>query len=210
MPAPTGRRRSTLAVLVAQPGATRLHRVDVSCPSWRPGSRLRCLARHPAALGPASTIEVVTGDLFEPASLTPPSPASRSRITSCTPWARTDNYRERVRFALPQPFGAVARQAVVRRIVYLGGPPRAKRHSSAHLESRLRRRRILRAVACRSWNSGVRCDRVGQFSFEPIRALCRGPCRFGGPRALGARHWRSQSVSSRDVLAYSCGCTEPA
>jgi len=135
--------RSTPAVLVT--GATGYIGGRLVPVLEASGIRLRCLARHPAALRSrvASSTEVVAGDLFEPASLDAALAGIEVAYYLVHSMGAHGNYREKDRVAA-RNFGAAARRAGVRRIVYLGGLAAGDEALSAHLESRLETGRILR------------------------------------------------------------------
>src|SRR4051812_19343616 len=86
------------------------------------GIRLRCLARHPAALesrvGPST--EVVEGDLFDPATLERALAGIDIAYYLVHSMGASGDYSENDR-AAARNFGEAARRAGVRRIVYLGG-----------------------------------------------------------------------------------------
>ena len=113
------------------------------------------------------------------------------------------NYREKD-CAAARNFGAAARRAGVRRIVYLGGLAAGDEALSAHLESRLETGRILRdsGVPVVEFRASVVIG-SGSLSFELIRALVE---RL--PIVTSARAGVStlaQPIGIDDVLAYLAG-----
>ncbi len=86
------------------------------------GVRLRCLARHPAALASrvSPTTGVVAGDLFDPASLDRALAGIDVAYYLVHSMGAHGDYLEKDRVAA-RNFGEAARRAGTRRIVYLGG-----------------------------------------------------------------------------------------
>ena len=135
--------------------------------------RLRCLARHPAALTSrvAPTTEVVAGDLFDPASLEGALAGIDVAYYLVHSMGAHGDYREKDRVAA-RNFGEAARRAGVKRIVYLGGLAAGGEPLSPHLESRLETGHILResGVPVVEFRASVVIG-SGSLSFELIRAL---------------------------------------
>lgn len=137
------------------------------------GRRVRCLARRPEYLsgraGPAT--EVIGGDLLRPGTLPPVLEGVRTAFYLVHSMGSTGAFEEEDRRAAGN-FAAAARQAGVRRIIYLGGLGAAEEGLSPHLRSRQEVGGILRS-------SGVpvvelRASIVigsGSLSFEMVRAL---------------------------------------
>src|SRR3954452_17593614 len=86
------------------------------------GIRLRCLARHPAALESRvrPSTEVVAGDLFDPSTLDRALAGIDVAYYLVHSMGAHGDYSENDRLAAYN-FGQAARRAGVRRIVYLGG-----------------------------------------------------------------------------------------
>src|SRR6185436_7670681 len=86
------------------------------------GVRLRCLARHPAALASrvSQRTEVVAGDLLDPVSLDRALAGIDVAYYLVHSMGAHGDYLEKDR-AAARNFGNAARQEGVRRIVYLGG-----------------------------------------------------------------------------------------
>src|SRR5688500_11894357 len=108
------------------------------------GIRLRCLARHPAALASrvAPTTEVVAGDLLDPASLDRALAGVDVAYYPVHSMGAHGGYAETDRVAA-RHFGDAARRAGVRRIVYLGGLATGDVALSKHLGSRIETGEVL-------------------------------------------------------------------
>ena len=137
------------------------------------GYQVRCLARRPDYLEQrvGSETEVVRGDLLEPASLAPALNGIDAAYYLVHSMGSSGDFEDLDRQAAAN-FGDAARQAGVRRIIYLGGLGEEREDLSPHLRSRQETGETLRA-------SGVpvvelRASIVlgsGSLSFELIRAL---------------------------------------
>jgi uncharacterized protein YbjT (DUF2867 family) len=98
------------------------------------GHRVRCLARRPDELRarvPAG-VEVVAGDLLDPASLPPALQGVESAFYLVHSMGAASEFEERDR-AAATAFARAAREAGVARVVYLGG---LGDDDSPHLRSR--------------------------------------------------------------------------
>jgi uncharacterized protein YbjT (DUF2867 family) len=136
------------------------------------GRRLRCMVRRPAQLASRVAVgtEVIAGDVLDPASLAPALAGVHTAYYLVHSMAASGDYDRRDREGAAA-FGRAAREAGVRRIVYLGGLGHGP-DLSRHLASRQEVGRVLR-------ESGVpmvelRASIVigsGSLSFELIRAL---------------------------------------
>ncbi len=136
------------------------------------GRRLRCLARRPAELAARVAVgtEVVAGDVLDAASLPPALAGVHTAYYLIHSMAASRDYARRDREGA-EAFARAARDAGVRRIIYLGGLGQGP-DLSRHLSSRQEVGRVLR-------ESGVptvelRASIVigsGSLSFELIRAL---------------------------------------
>jgi uncharacterized protein YbjT (DUF2867 family) len=108
------------------------------------GYHARCLARHPEVLAArhGSDLEIVRGDVLDPETL----PAAMAGVYAAfylvhSMGSRGNFAEEDVRAA--RQFGAAAREAGVKRIVYLGGLGSAGDALSDHLRSRQQTGRAL-------------------------------------------------------------------
>jgi uncharacterized protein YbjT (DUF2867 family) len=164
------------------------------------GYRVRCLSRHPNALSQrvAQTTKVVKGDVLDAASLATSMAGVHAAYYLVHSMASANSFEEEDRSAA-HAFATAARDAGVRRIVYLGGLGSGS-ELSAHLRSRQEVGRILR-------ESGVptielRASIVigsGSASFEMIRALVEKLPVMITPRWVKTR---SQPIAVEDVIAY--------
>lgn len=167
----------------------------------RDGRRIRCMARHPDFLRSRvrSTTEVVAGDVLDASSLAPALSEVETAYYLIHSMGSRGGFEAQDREAA-QNFGAAARAAGVRRIVYLGGLGDEADHLSAHLRSRHEVGEILRA-------SGVpvvelRASIVigsGSLSFELIRALVERLPVMVAPRWVSTP---AQPIAISDLLAY--------
>jgi uncharacterized protein YbjT (DUF2867 family) len=167
----------------------------------RAGAPLRCLARRPEALaGVAVSTEVAKGDCLDPATL----PAALEAVE--TAYYLVHSMGSGQDFAAldetaARNFGEAAREAGVRRIVYLGGLGAAEGAAlSEHLRSRHQTGDVLRA-------SGVpvvelRASIVigsGSLSYEMVRALVERLPVMVCPRWVQVR---TQPIAVDDLIAY--------
>jgi uncharacterized protein YbjT (DUF2867 family) len=165
------------------------------------GLRVRCLARRPAALvAPSATgREVVRGDASTGEGLAEALRGVETAYYLIHSMGSPGGFEELDRRAARR-FGRAAREAGVRRIVYLGGLADERRELSPHLRSRIEVGRLLRA-------SGVpvielRASIVigsGSLSFEMIRALVEGLPLLVTPRWVSTL---AQPIGIDDLLAY--------
>jgi uncharacterized protein YbjT (DUF2867 family) len=165
------------------------------------GWRVRCLARQPENLLPRVPpgVEVERGDLLEADSLRPALTGVEAAYYLVHSMGATGNFEEQDRQAA-RNFGAAARSAGVRRIIYLGGLAEERQHLSAHLRSRHEVGRTLR-------ESGVPVIELrasiiigsGSLSFEMIRALVERLPVMVTPRWVRVA---AQPIAIDDVLAY--------
>ena len=165
------------------------------------GVRLRCLARHPAALASrvSRTTEVVAGDLLDPVSLDRALAEIEVAYYLVHSMGAHGDYLERDRVAA-RNFGDAARRAGVRRIVYLGGLATGDAALSRHLTSRIETGQVLRAsgVPVVEFRASVVIG-SGSLSFELIRALVDRLPIMICPRWVSTL---AQPIGIDDVLAY--------
>ena len=165
------------------------------------GWQVRCLARqreHLSSRVPAG-VEVVQGDLFDAASLVPAMQSVEAAYYLVHSMGATGDFETLDRQAA-ENFGAAAKRAGVRRIIYLGGLGEADGKLSAHLRSRHQVGETLRA-------SGVPVVELrasiilgsGSLSFEMIRALVERLPVMVMPRWVRVN---AQPIAIGDVLAY--------
>ena len=166
----------------------------------RDGSAVRCLCRHPEALGwrVAPGTEVVQGDLLQPASLD----AAFSGVDTAFYLVHSMNSGEEFEVEerrAAHNFAVAARKTGVRRIIYLGGLAHGP-GLSAHMRSRVETGNILRA-------SGVPVIELqasivigsGSASFEMIRALVERLPIMITPRWVNTA---AQPIAIEDVIDY--------
>ena len=165
------------------------------------GVRLRCLARHPAALKSrvAPTTQLVTGDLFDPASLDRALAGIDVAYYLVHSMGAHGDYLEKDRMAA-RTFGEAARRAGVRRIVYLGGLANDEGALSKHLRSRIETGEVLResGVPVVEFRASVVIG-SGSLSFELIRALVERLPVMICPRWVSTL---AQPIGIDDLLAY--------
>lgn len=164
------------------------------------GDRIRCLARRPAELRARleSDIEVVAGDVLDPASLDRALAGVDIAFYLVHAMGSRRDFDEKEREGASN-FARAARAAGVRLIVYLGGLGN-ERTLSRHLASRQEVGRVLR-------ESGVPTVELrasvilgsGSLSFELVRALVERLPVLITPRWVGQR---TQPIAIEDVIAY--------
>ncbi|RPI11095.1 MAG: SDR family oxidoreductase [Zetaproteobacteria bacterium] len=139
----------------------------------RAGHRVRCLARRPETLHGRVGVgtEVVAGDCLNPASLVPAQAGVHTAYYLVHSMGATKDFSALDREAARE-FGRAAREAGVRRIVYLGGLGEPSDELSAHLKSRQETGDILRqsGVPVVEFRASVVIG-SGSLSFEMVRAL---------------------------------------
>ncbi|MFI1760539.1 SDR family oxidoreductase [Streptomyces sp. NPDC020800] len=175
------------------------------------GHRVRCLARSPGKLRDhpwARQVEVVRGDVTDPDSVAEALRDVEVAYYLVHALGTGDDFEETDRRAA-RIFGARARAAGVRRIVYLGGltPDGVpERELSPHLRSRAEVGRILR-------DSGVPTTVLraaviigsGSASFEMLRYLTERLPVMVTPSWV---HTRIQPIAVRDVLRILVGSAD--
>ena len=164
------------------------------------GERIRCLARRPEYVRPrvGDETEVAQGDALDPDSLrSAMAGVDAAYYLIHSMGSRGDFEREDRRAA--ENFAAAAREAGVRRLVYLGGLGREP-GLSRHLRSRHEVGRILR-------NSGVPTIELrasiiigsGSLSFEMVRALVQRLPVMITPRWVSQP---TQPLAVEDLVSY--------
>jgi uncharacterized protein YbjT (DUF2867 family) len=166
----------------------------------RDGSAVRCLCRNPEALGwrVAPGTEVVRGDLLQPASLD----AAFSGVDTAFYLVHSMNSGEEFEAEESRAahnFAVAARNAGVRRIIYLGGLAHGA-GLSAHLRSRVETGNILRAsgVPVIEFQASIVIG-SGSASFEMIRALVERLPVMITPRWVNTA---AQPIAIEDVIDY--------
>ena len=164
------------------------------------GCRVRCLSRHPDALiqRVAQTTEVVKGDVLDAASVAHSMVGVHTAYYLVHSMASTNSFEEEDRLAA-NAFASAARDAGVRRIIYLGGLGSGV-ELSAHLRSRQEVGRILResGIAAIEFRAAIVIG-SGSASFEMIRALVEKLPVMITPRWVNTS---TQPIGIEDVIAY--------
>ncbi|MGH7786450.1 MAG: SDR family oxidoreductase [Candidatus Binatia bacterium] len=165
------------------------------------GYRVRCLARHPEFLAArvAPGTEVWRGDVLDLASLAPALADVDTAFYLVHSMGSAHSFVEQDRVGA-RNFGAAARRAGVRRIIYLGGLGEDRSDLSDHLRSRHEVGDLLR-------QSGVEVVELrasivigsGSLSFEMVRSLTEHLPVMVMPRWVRVR---SQPIAIQDLLAY--------
>jgi uncharacterized protein YbjT (DUF2867 family) len=160
---------------------------------------VRCLARRPEDVKAlAKTTEVVRGDALDPESLRFAMEGVESAYYLIHSMASSAGFEEADRRAA-ENFAAAAREAGVKRIVYLGGLG-AGRNLSPHLRSRQEVGDLLRSsgIPVIEFRASIVIG-SGSLSFEMVRALVERLPVMVTPRWVRTP---SQPIAIDDVLAY--------
>lgn len=165
------------------------------------GWPVRCLVRRPDALKAKgfSGVEIVAGDVLEVASLHGALAGVDTAYYLVHSMGSTQSFEEQDRVAA-QNFAEAAREARVRRIIYLGGLGHNTDKLSAHLRSRHEVGDILRStgVLVIEFRASVVIG-SGSLSFEMIRALVERLPVMIAPRWVSVP---AQPIAIADLLAY--------
>jgi uncharacterized protein YbjT (DUF2867 family) len=173
----------------------------------RSGRQVRCMARRPEFLaervGP--DVEVVAGDCLKPDTLVAALAGVETAYYLVHSMGSAGNFEEEDRVAA-ENFGAAARSAGVRKIVYLGGLGDTREELSRHLASRQETGEVLR-------QSGVpvielRASIVlgsGSLSFELIRNLVERLPVMVCPKWVRVL---AQPIAIEDVIDYLTGALD--
>ena len=165
------------------------------------GQRVRCLARRPQALRThaASGAEVVAGDVLDAASVRVAMEGVHTAYYLVHSMASAGSFEEEDRVA-SRVFGDAAREAGVRRIIYLGGLGSSSEKLSAHLRSRQEVGEILRSsgVPVIEFRASIVIG-SGSLSFEMIRALVERLPVMIAPRWVSVP---AQPIAIADLLNY--------
>jgi uncharacterized protein YbjT (DUF2867 family)/uncharacterized membrane protein YuzA (DUF378 family) len=168
--------------------------------------RVRCLARRPWVLAGrvAPETEVVEGDCLDPASLAAALKDVHTAYYLVHSMGAGDDFSALDRRAAGH-FGQAAREAGVRRIIYLGGLG-AGEDLSAHLRSRQETGEILRAsgVPVVEFRASIIIG-SGSLSFEMVRALAERIPVMICPRWVSVA---TQPIAVEDVLSYLLAALE--
>jgi len=165
------------------------------------GHRVRCLARRPELLKPkvGTGTEVVAGDLLDRSTLTPALAGIEAAYYLVHSMGSRGEFEAEDRHAA-QHFADAARDAGVRRIIYLGGLGDSRQPLSSHLRSRQEVGELLRmsGVKMIEFRAAVVIG-AGSLSFELIRALVERLPIMITPRWVSVP---TQPIAIADVLQY--------
>jgi uncharacterized protein YbjT (DUF2867 family) len=163
------------------------------------GHRVRCLARRPEALRAVAGADVVRGDVLDPASVRAAMSEVDTAYYLVHSMGSAGSFEEEDRTAA-RIFGEAAREAGVRRIVYLGGLGRGDQDLSAHLRSRHEVGEILRSsgVPVVEFRASIVIG-SGSLSFEMIRTLVERLPAMIAPRWVTVP---AQPIAISDLLDY--------
>jgi uncharacterized protein YbjT (DUF2867 family) len=165
------------------------------------GIPVRCLARRPEFVTPriGPSTEVVKGDALDPSSLRPALAGVHTAYYLVHSLGSRGDFERQDREAAKN-LGAAARDAGVKRIVYLGGLGQSGEQLSAHLRSRHETGEALRAsgVPVVEFRTSVILG-SGSLSFELIRALVERLPAMITPRWVQVK---TQPIAIEDIVAY--------
>ena len=164
--------------------------------------RVRCLVRDPARLQGRpwqSAVEIAAGDVLDAASLAPAMKDVELAYYLVHSLAGGADFHERDMRAA-RNFSAAARDAGVKRIIFLGGLAEETPELSEHLRSRQQTGDALRSggVPVTEFRAGVIVG-SGSLSFEMIRYLSERLPVMICPRWMFTR---TQPIGIREVIAY--------
>jgi uncharacterized protein YbjT (DUF2867 family) len=162
---------------------------------------VRCLARRPDLLGArvAPSTDVVRADCLDLSSLMRAMAGVHTAYYFVHSMGSPGQFEQEDRRAA-QNFADAARDAGVRRIIYLGGLGNEEQALSAHLRSRHEVAEILRSsgIAVIEFRASIVIG-SGSLSFEMIRALVQRLPVMICPRWVNVR---AQPIAVEDVIAY--------
>jgi uncharacterized protein YbjT (DUF2867 family) len=171
------------------------------------GVGVRALARRPEALRPrvSATTEVVRGDVLDAASLARALADIDTAYYLVHSMGAGRDFAELDRRAA-LGFGRAAREAGVRRIVYLGGLGETADDLSPHLRSRQETGEMLResGVPVIEFRASIVIG-SGSLSYEMVRALTERLPVMICPRWVAIE---AQPIAVDDVIAYLVGALE--
>ena len=165
------------------------------------GYPVRCLARRPDVLRAKGLtgLEVVAGDVLDASSVQSAMAGVHTAYYLVHSMGSTESFEEQDR-AAAQNFASAAREAGVRRIIYLGGLGHSKDRLSAHLRSRHEVGEVLKStgVTVIEFRASVVIG-SGSLSFEMIRALVERLPVMIAPRWVSVA---AQPIAIADLLSY--------
>ena len=167
----------------------------------RDGYRVRCVVRRPEALRSrlSETTEAVHGDLLDGASLVDAMQGQDVAFYLVHSMGSSGNFAEEER-QCAQNFAESAREAGIRRIIYLGGLGADGPNLSDHLSSRRQVGDILResGVPVIEFRASIVIG-SGSVSFEMVRALVERLPVMVTPRWVSVA---AQPIAINDLLEY--------
>ena len=164
------------------------------------GHRVRCLARRPLSIrSTVAETEVIAGDVLDRRSLTPAFEGITTAYYLVHSMAASRDFENDDRLGA-RNFGEAAREAGVKRIIYLGGLGEESESLSSHLRSRHEVGELLResGVAVIELRASIIIG-SGSLSFEMIRALTERLPVMIAPRWVATL---AQPIAIEDVIAY--------
>jgi len=165
------------------------------------GAQVRCLARRPETLADraSATIEIVQGDVLEPASLANAFNGVETAYYFIHSMGADKDFEEQDRIAA-ENFAREATAAGVQRIIYLGGLGNPDHHLSKHLRSRQETGDVLRMLHPQviEFRASIVIG-SGSLSFEMIRALVERLPIMICPKWVSVK---AQPIAIEDLLAY--------
>lgn len=164
------------------------------------GRAVRAVARDPARFEPVDGVEVVAGDLLDPASLVPVLDGCTTAyylVHSMEPGANGFAARDRT---AAENFVAAAHEAGVEQVVYLGGLVPADGPQSEHLASRLEVEEILLAGLPRS--TALRASILIGAGSSSFSILVRLVANLRLVPLLSWRGNRTQPIFEGDAIEY--------
>ena len=169
------------------------------------GRRVRCLARRPETLRSVAGAEVVRGDVLDAGSVRAAMAGVDTAYYLVHSMGSLGRFEEEDRTAA-RVFGEAAREAGVRRIVYLGGLGSGEQELSAHLRSRQEVGDVLRSsgVPVVEFRASIVIG-AGSLSFEMIRALVERLPVMIAPRWVSVP---AQPIAISDLLGYLLAALE--
>ncbi len=167
----------------------------------RAGHRIRCIARRPETLRGrvGAGTQVVRGDCLDPAGLVPALTGVHTAYYLVHSMGATKDFAALDREAARQ-FGQAAREAGVRRIIYLGGLGEPDDELSLHLKSRQETGDILRqsGVPVVEFRASIVIG-SGSLSFGMVRALVERLPVLICPKWVAVS---AQPIGIEDLIAY--------
>ncbi len=172
------------------------------------GYHVRVLVRHPQRLKARkwfSQVEMVQGDVMEPASLIPALDGVHTAYYLIHNMASGHGYTS-LEIEGARNFASAAEKAGVEHIIYLGGLADPEQHIAPHMRSRIETGMTLRKgkVPVTEFRAGVIAG-SGSISFEMIRFMTELFPIIPGPMWLKNK---SQPISTQNIIDYLLAALE--